>query len=33
MKHLTETTKIIQAHLVDWVLFKGPELFVFIYGK
>jgi len=33
MKHLQETTKHIHFRLVEWVLFKGPELFVTIYGK
>jgi len=33
MKHLAETTKHIHSTLVEWVLFKGPELFVSIYGK
>jgi len=37
MKHLTEnlteTTRHIHSTLVEWVLFKVPELFVTIYGK
>jgi len=33
MKNLTETAKHIQSHILDWVLFKGPELFITIYGK
>jgi hypothetical protein len=33
MKHLTEKTKYLQSQIVDWVLFKGPELFIAIYGK
>jgi len=33
MKNLTEAAKFIQSQLVDWVLIKGPELFITIYGK
>ncbi|MDF2431337.1 MAG: hypothetical protein JWP44_968 [Mucilaginibacter sp.] len=33
MKHLTETTKYLQNQIVEWVFFKGPELFITIYGK
>jgi hypothetical protein len=33
MKNITEKTKYIQSHIVDWVFIKGPELFVTIYGK
>jgi len=33
VKHLLKTTKYLQANLVDWVMFKVPELFVIIYGK
>jgi hypothetical protein len=33
MKQLTEKTKFLQTQLVDWLFFKGPELFIAIYGK
>lgn len=33
MKHLTEKAKFLQSQIVDWLLIKGPELFVAIYGK
>ena len=33
MRHLTETTIHIRTTIVEWVFFKGPELFVSIYGK
>ncbi len=33
MKHLTEKTKNLQTHFVEWFFVKGPELFVSIYGK
>jgi hypothetical protein len=33
MKHLEATKKQIQTTLVDWVMFKVPELFITIYGK
>lgn len=33
MKTITDTAKHIKTQLVDWVLIKGPELFIAIYGK
>jgi len=33
MKQLADTTRHIHSTIVEWVLFKGPELFVTIYGK
>jgi len=33
MKHLTQKTKLLQSRIVEWVFFKGPELFITIYGK
>jgi hypothetical protein len=33
MKNLTETAKHLQSQIVGWVFFKGPELFITIYGK
>lgn len=33
MRQLTEKTKYLQTHIVEWVFVKGPELFVSIYGK
>ena len=33
MKHLTEKSKYLQSQLVEWLLFKGPELFISLYGK
>jgi hypothetical protein len=33
MKHLTEKAKQLQSQIVEWVFFKGPELFITIYGK
>jgi len=33
MKHLTEKTRHLQSQIVEWVFFKGPELFISIYGK
>jgi len=33
MKHLTAKTKFLQRQIFEWVLFKGPELFITIYGK
>jgi len=32
MKRLSQKTKQIQSTLVEWVLFKGPELFVSLYS-
>ena len=33
MKNLAEKSKFLQSRLVDWVFYKGPELFITIYGK
>ncbi len=33
MKHLTQTAKHLQSQIVEWVFFKGPELFITLYGK
>jgi hypothetical protein len=33
MKAINERAKHIKAQLLDWVLIKGPELFITIYGK
>jgi len=33
MKQFTEKTKQLQIQLVEWVFFKGPELFITLYGK
>ncbi|MBB5396372.1 hypothetical protein HDC91_002421 [Mucilaginibacter sp. AK015] len=33
MKQIVKKRKHIHSHIVEWVLFKGPELFVTIYGK
>lgn len=33
MKKIVQTTKLVRSTIVDWVLIKGPELFVTIYGK
>jgi hypothetical protein len=33
MKQLTEKTKQLQSQIVQWVFFKGPELFITLYGK
>jgi len=33
MKHLKETTTQIRTTVVDWVFYKGFELFVSIYGR
>ena len=33
MKNLTEKTRHLQSQIVEWVFYKGPELFVTIYGK
>ena len=33
MKQFAEKTKHLQSQIVEWVFYKGPELFVAIYGK
>ncbi len=33
MKNITEKAKHLQSQIVEWVFFKGPELFITIYGK
>lgn len=33
MKNLAEKTKYLQSQIVEWVFYKGPELFISIYGK
>jgi hypothetical protein len=33
MKAINEKAKLIKTQLLEWVLIKGPELFVTIYGK
>jgi len=33
MKHLSEKTIYLQNQILDWVLIKGPELFIAIYGR
>jgi len=33
MKHLSQKTKQLQSHLVEWLFIKGPELFISLYGK
>jgi len=33
MKHLKETRTQIRTAVVDWVFYKGFELFVSIYGR
>jgi hypothetical protein len=32
-QHLSQKTKQLKSHLVDWMLFKGFELFITIYGN
>jgi hypothetical protein len=32
MKHLINKKTQIHSRIVEWVLFKGPELFVAIYS-
>lgn len=33
MKVINEKARQLKTHLLEWVLIKGPELFVTIYGK
>lgn len=33
MKAINETARHLKTQLLEWVLIKGPELFVTIYGK
>ena len=33
MKIIAEKARHIQSQIVEWVFFKGPELFITIYGK
>jgi len=33
MKAITDTARHIKTQIVEWVLIKGPELFITIYGK
>jgi hypothetical protein len=33
MKNITQKSKQLHSAIVDWLLFKGPELFITIYGK
>lgn len=33
MKAINERAKFIKSQILEWVLIKGPELFVTIYGK
>ncbi|MGF7041480.1 hypothetical protein M2273_004746 [Mucilaginibacter lappiensis] len=33
MKNIVQKTKLVHSTIVDWLLIKGPELFVTIYGK
>ncbi|HVW14807.1 MAG TPA: hypothetical protein VHB54_13310 [Mucilaginibacter sp.] len=33
MKTINEKANHLRAHLLEWVLVKGPELFIAIYGK
>lgn len=33
MKAINDKAKLLKTHLLEWVLIKGPELFVTIYGK
>jgi hypothetical protein len=33
MKAINETARLLKTQLLEWVLIKGPELFVTIYGK
>jgi hypothetical protein len=32
MKQIVKKRKHIHSHIVEWVLFKGPELFVTLYS-
>jgi hypothetical protein len=33
MKAINDRARQLKTHLLEWVLVKGPELFVAIYGK
>lgn len=33
MKHFSTTTKHLHSNLIEWALFKVPQLFVILYGK
>jgi hypothetical protein len=33
MKAINDRARQLKTHLLEWVLIKGPELFVTIYGK
>ncbi|MDB5141371.1 MAG: hypothetical protein JWQ66_84 [Mucilaginibacter sp.] len=33
MKVINDTARHLKTQLLEWVLIKGPELFVTIYGK
>ena len=33
MKAIKEQSKHLRAQLLDWVLIKGPQLFIALYGK
>jgi hypothetical protein len=33
MKAIIDKARQLKTHLLEWVLIKGPELFVAIYGN